>query len=201
MSWFGSVAAAPPTNLQKQLETIREKMSKTKELTARYDQKYKQLVTFNKLLTEGYINNLYVIVDISNLLGSYSQTLEEVLRQLAAFDSVLASDIDTSSLQHIRDLTTQSLQNVAQFFSTDIDKIKRIFSDVGNRAAVDKLTVAQGSVGSLQAMGRQLIGGRGSRSGRGRGRGRGTTYGRLGLLYRSSPVKVSKKKKSAASKS
>ncbi len=157
MDFFGALSSSPGTGINKQLDDIRLKMAKTKELTEKYNKKYDELVKFNRLLTDGYVNNLHVIVDISSLLNAYSVAMSDILMQLSKFDEILLKDIDNSSIQHIRELTSESLRGVNTFFEREVSKIKDIFMNFGRDDVVRKLNTVQGNFVTAQNESRQIL--------------------------------------------
>jgi hypothetical protein len=155
--------SVPMSNIQKSLDDLRNRMAHTKELTDKYNQKYNDLVKFNKLLTDGYINNLHVIVDISSLLNSYKLAMSDILTQLSSFETSLLKDIDDQDIAHIRQLTSDSLRNVGEFFKNEVSKIKDLFVTFGREDVVRKLNQVEINFVEAQNTSRGLFKGGGFR--------------------------------------
>lgn len=178
-SLFGSLSYLPQKSIIKQLDEVREKVSKTQELTAKYNKRMEEINKLNKLLVSGYVNNLNVIVDLSKLVAEYKDTLNEVLTVLQKFDDLILKDIEEGDIEHIRALTDEKLQQVNDFFKKDVEGIKSILTSLGRGDLISRINTS--STNFKNTYNQSLTtystfastrGGRvkGGRGGRGRGR-------------------------------
>lgn len=137
--YFGEIVYGPSDGVLKQIDDVKTKIAKTRDLTATYNKKYKDLAEFNKTVSEGYINNLNVIVDISRLLNAYKDLMEQVIETLKKFDESITVDLQGVNLDHIKNLTVDSLRNVDSFLKTQTGSIKKLFETFGRKEEVTRL--------------------------------------------------------------
>lgn len=122
----------PTSSAQKRLEEIKSRLGKTRELTKLYNQRYNQLVDFTKVITDGYINNINVIVDIGSLLNMYNGVFDKMMEVLMAFDQDLKDEIKPESIAHIKALTNENLIKVNEFFQKDVKGVIAVMDKIGN---------------------------------------------------------------------
>jgi hypothetical protein len=129
---LGDFTLGTSSSAMKQLEDLRKKIDHTQELTKSYQSKFSKLATFNKLLTEGYIKNVNVIVDLGLLLNIYNEVFTSLMGVISKFDEELGKDIDPSQIAHIQTLTDNNLKRVSDFFRNDVSAIQSLMSSMGN---------------------------------------------------------------------
>lgn len=140
---FGLLTFGANKNILKQLEEVQERLQRSQTLSQDYNMKYKELSRFNMMISEGYVNNLNVIVDLSRVLSEYKDTMDEVIKTMKKFDEMLFKDLENVNVEHLKDLTLQSLQNIDVFFKSDVDKIRGLFSSLGKSDFVNKINKSQ----------------------------------------------------------
>jgi len=89
---LGTLAAGPSMGLRAQLDQVRARIDKTSLLAQEYNKKLADLSAFNQTLTEAYINNLNIIVDVSGVLNEYKMLMSAVIEQLQSFDSSVSEN-------------------------------------------------------------------------------------------------------------
>lgn len=133
----------PTATAEKQLKAVRDRLEKTKELTSIYTKRYQQLTEFNRILTDSYLKNINVIIDIGSLLSMYNNLFDQVISILSQFDTELIQDIKPESLAHIQQLTGENIQKLTTFFGQDVNNIMRLMERVGFKTMADNLRLAQ----------------------------------------------------------
>lgn len=139
---LGKLSLQPSNTAAQQLQDLKEKIEKTSQLTKSYTTKFAELAKFNKTLTEGYIKNINVIVDIGSLLNMYNGVFVKLMSVIQEFDSELVKDIDPNQIAHIRALTDTSLQRVNDFFKKDVENVKQLMAVMQQPDMIRNLTTA-----------------------------------------------------------
>jgi hypothetical protein len=129
----------PQPTLLKQLENVRAKAKATGELTVQYNKRVGELNKLNKVLTNGYVNNLNVIVDLSKLLTEYGNTINEIMSVLLKFDNSILDELKGTDLEYMKELTSDKLEQVSKFFVNDVSKVKELLISLGKVDVSDKL--------------------------------------------------------------
>ena len=171
---LGTLAAGPSMGLRAQLDQVRARIDKTSLLAQEYNKKLADLSAFNQTLTEAYINNLNIIVDVSGVLNEYKMLMSAVIEQLQSFDSSVSENFKNINVEHIRSLTSDRLRNVSNFFmSPEFSKLKETIASHGRPEAVQKITETEQNFRNIQSRAANTYASLASGCGRGRGRGRG----------------------------
>lgn len=164
---FGDLNYVPSSTAIQQLQELEQKIENTKQLTKSYNAKFQELARFNKLLTDGYLKNVNVIVDIGSLLNVYNSVFSKLMSVIKEFDSELAKDIDPAQVAHIQELTEKSIGRVAEFFQKDVESVKTVMSMMGKtdmignlNAAAQNFAMTQSAVPRVLASMRAPVGGR-----------------------------------------
>lgn len=123
----------------KHLEDVRSKVLQTQELTGKYNKRMEELNKLNKVLTTGYVNNLNLVVDLSQLLTDYRDTLNEVLNVMKKFDDMILNDLNNTDIEHIKQLTDEKLIKVGRFFETDVQNVKSMLASLGKTDLITRL--------------------------------------------------------------
>jgi len=169
---LGTLSVGPSAGLRAQLEQVRESIGKTSALAQEYNRRLAELSAFNHTLTNAYINNLNIVVDISGILNEYKILMSTVIEQLKTFDTSVAENFRTVNVEHIRSLTSDKLQNIAQFFnSPEFLNLKNTFTTHGRTDDAMRLTAAEQQFRDVQAKASETISscGRGARGRKKRG--------------------------------
>lgn len=132
----------PATSAQKKLEAIKDRLVKTKQLTDVYTKRYQRLTEFNKMLTDSYLKNINVIIDISSLLTMYNGLFDKVLEILGQFDAQLVQDIKPETIAHIQQLTGDNIQKVVNYFQKDVHGLVGIMEKIGYNKMAENIRQA-----------------------------------------------------------
>lgn len=127
----------------KHLEDVRAKVLQTQELTGKYNKRMDELNKLNKVLTTGYVNNLNLVVDLSQLLTDYRDTLNEVLNVMKKFDDMILTDLNNTDIEHIKQLTDDKLIKVGKFFETDVQNVKSMLASLEKTELISRLDKAK----------------------------------------------------------
>lgn len=138
-SGFGLLNYSGNANVLKQLESVQEKLQRSKNLSTEYSAKYKQLVELNKNLANGYIHNLNVIIDLSRVLSEYKETMKVVIDTLQRFDDDIFKEMESVNTEHLQVLTEESLRNIGSYFTDEVQKVRTILLSLGKNDLVERI--------------------------------------------------------------
>jgi predicted nucleic acid-binding Zn-ribbon protein len=144
---FGVVASSKVKNAVK-IDEIEKRISGTSDKLKTEMTKYKQIAALNKKLTESYVTNYYVMVDISKLLKDYSEIFDKLSVVLQKYDQIEISPID---MDHLKNITKAKLDEINGDFSKQTNNIRSLYtkynmgSELTKLSAVDPLTKNVGS--------------------------------------------------------
>jgi hypothetical protein len=114
------------TDLKEQLEELREQFVKTMGKQKSQVDKYRSLQKFNKQLSESYLKNMNVIVDINWLLKAYIEFLDIVKNQT----SQIQLDMDKfgpTDFDYIKNLTTEKIFALSEEFKKSAVDLKSLY--------------------------------------------------------------------------
>lgn len=145
------------TNLNSQISKLKDQFVKNKEIAKEHAAKYNELITFANVMSDGYIASMQVIVDVSSLLNSYKDLLEELNTGIAEIGTAFNTGINASELEKLKNSTENSLSKIKNVFSTEYEKLYSVISRVsGNpqfisdlnnvKALVDKIDTQTSAV-------------------------------------------------------
>jgi hypothetical protein len=139
---LGNVNFSTSSSALQKLKELENKIDHTKKLAKSYNVKFQELARFNKQLTEGYIKNVNVIVDIGSLLNVYNSVFATLMNVIKEFDTELSKDIDPAQIAHIQALTERSLGRVSDFFHKDVNNVKNLMEMMGEKEMIVNLNSA-----------------------------------------------------------
>jgi hypothetical protein len=135
----GTVVSPSTSTLHTAMQGIKSDLTKHASSVERYKKNATRLNAMNKKLTESYVSNIHVMVDLSGLLS-----------QLRDFVTFLGSQMkmlnigETISLDHVKyleGLTTDHMMNMQAQLRREIPKIAELYKDdAANSDVYDRLT-------------------------------------------------------------
>jgi hypothetical protein len=150
-AYLGELSQGPSSSIKHQLEQVRTKIETTSQVAKRFNDKLANLTEFNKSLTEGYINNLNVLIEISDVLNQYQTLMEVVINELQTFDSSISEEFKKVNIDHIRDLTSSKLSKVNNFFKgPEYEKLRSLLLSHGKTDIVSALGKVDDNLKNLQ---------------------------------------------------
>jgi hypothetical protein len=134
--------------MTEQLDAVRVRIDETEHLASTYRNKLRAADALNATIVEGYVNNIDIIVDISNLLNEYKRMMTQVVDQLGSLQG-RESDANVKSIE---DLTKQKMDKVASFFDEDVKEIKGLLAMFGKHRSAEKLVDSEANFKRIQGM-------------------------------------------------
>lgn len=132
-------------SLTSKIEDLRKKWGENKEIIVKNNSRQKELIEFTETLSKGYVKNLHVIVDISNLLLEYKKFIEDITSGLEEINKDLTvSSLNPNDFIKLRNITTENIDRVTKFFNGELQNMQDIFSKRGNIEAMTNInTIAE----------------------------------------------------------
>jgi hypothetical protein len=108
--------------------------------------KYKEIAEFNQHLTKSYVANLKVIVDVSELLNSYSGVFNSLKDEFAKMEEVMGRQLDKSDFEYLESLTKSKMDELNNEFAKQANGIKRLYSQYGKPEELNRILLAQNNM-------------------------------------------------------
>lgn len=105
--------------------------------------KYKEIAQFNQHLTRSYVANLKVIVDVSELLNSYTSVFNSLKDEFAKMEEAMGRQMDKSDFDYLESLTKAKMDELNTEFNKQADGIKKLYAQYGKPEELNRILVAQ----------------------------------------------------------
>lgn len=122
------------------LNDIEEKFKKTNEKITSEATKFKNVANLNKKLTESYVQNYYVMLDISKLLKDYADVFEKLSEMLKKYDNIEISPMD---MDHLKLITRAKLDELNGDFTKQSTSIRSLYSKYNMGNELNKLSAVE----------------------------------------------------------
>jgi hypothetical protein len=145
-SFFSGLSENPQSvtrgseQINHQIQQLKTNFASTQAKTKTQLTKFKGLVEFNKQLTESYVLNLNVMIQVSQLLREILAFLTLVKQSLDVMDSELSTQLDMSYLQK---MTEENINSLYVNFNNEIEHVKGVLKQYDRHDDVHKLEHAQ----------------------------------------------------------
>ena len=97
-------------------------------------------------LLPGYVRNVQVIVDVSELLQKYNDFAAELVAQLDGVDKALNVNVDSTDINDLRAKTVQTLNELRDRYTKSIEKLQTLIPNLGSPNPVDSYSNVQNSL-------------------------------------------------------
>lgn len=129
MSFLGRFnLSSAPKSTEKQVAELKDAWAKANEKSAKQLERYKELVKFTNVLSEAYINNIQVTIDVSNLLNAYTDLLGEISKGINQLQESMDSGMRSEDIERLKNLTLANIDNINNTFRSGYDKITKVVS-------------------------------------------------------------------------
>jgi hypothetical protein len=124
MSFLGQFSlASPPKTTEKQINELKEQWAQANIKSAKQLERYKELVKFTNTLSEAYVNNIKVTIDVSNLLNAYNELLDEISKGLTSLQLNSNTGVRSEDVERLKNLTLLNIENINKTFTSGYDKV------------------------------------------------------------------------------
>ena len=165
MPWFGDFTFAPKST-EKQVAELKEAWLKANEKSSKQMDRYKEMVKFTNALSEAYINNVKVTIDVSNLLNAYTDLLTEISKGINQLQENMDTGLRSEDIERLKNLTLANIDNINNVFKSGFEKVNNaITAASATPDQIKTLEAARSSIDKINtsAIRSTLSGGRGYR--------------------------------------
>jgi hypothetical protein len=129
--------------LPKDLDDLKGNIVKSNKKYREELSKYREIASFNKQLTNGYIKNLEAMIDVSKLMNYYVEIFRIFKEEFEKNEALLNTTLNTQDIQYLETLTRSRIDELVTRFMTETDKVKTIYTQYGKTQEVDRVSEAQ----------------------------------------------------------
>lgn len=145
-------------NLVNKIETLKTKWNENKQIIIKNNSKQKELLEFTESLSRGYIKNLNIIVDISNLLLEYKKFIEDITSGLEDINKDLeVSGISSSDFVKLKNITSENIDRITKFFNGELPYMQDIFSKRGDIEATTNINTLASTFNDISNKNKRLV--------------------------------------------
>jgi hypothetical protein len=105
--------------------------------------KYKDIAQFNQHLTRSYVANMKVIVDVSELLNSYTGVFNSLKDEFAKMEEAMGRQLDKSDFEYLESLTKSKMEQLQTEFNKQASGIKKLYAQYGKPEELNRILLAQ----------------------------------------------------------
>lgn len=129
-----------------ELDKMQGAIKKTSKTYQEDIKKYKEIAKFNQHLTKSYVANLKVIVDVSELLNSYSGVFNSLKEEFSKMETAVGRPLELSDFEYLENLTRSKMDDLNTEFSKQTDGLKKLYTQYGRAEELNRILLAEGDV-------------------------------------------------------
>lgn len=154
-SWFSrpknntktlGVTLGAEDGVKAELDKMQGAIKKTSRTYQDDIKKYKDIAKFNQHLTKSYVANLKVIVDVSELLNSYSSVFISMKDEFAKMDTAVGRPLELSDFEYLENLTKAKMEDLNLEFAKQTEGLKKLYTQYGRAEELNRILVAKDNV-------------------------------------------------------
>lgn len=105
--------------------------------------KYKDIAQFNQHLTKSYVANMKVIVDVSELLNSYTGVFNSLKDEFSKMEEAMGRQLDKADFDYLETLTKSKVEELQTEFNKQSNGIKKLYAQYGKPEELNRILLAQ----------------------------------------------------------
>jgi hypothetical protein len=153
-TWFKSEKKGKPLgetlgnseSIKAEIQNMQGSIVKTSRTYQDNIKKYKEIAKFNQQLTKSYVENMKVIVDVSELLNSYANVFSSLRDEFGKMEEAMGKPLDFSDFQYLENLTKNKIETLNSEFQKQSEGIKKLYAEYGKPEELNRILMAQGDV-------------------------------------------------------
>ena len=155
MSWFFKpkrdakplgVDLGGKNGIKAEIEKMQGTIKKTSRTYQNDIKKYKEVAKLNEHLTKSYVANLKVIVDVSELLNSYTGVFNSMKEEFSKMETAAGRPLELSDFNYLENLTKSKMEDLNSEFSKQAVGLRRLYAEYGKPEELNRVLVAQGDI-------------------------------------------------------
>lgn len=129
-----------------ELDKMQGAIKKTSRTYQEDIKKYKEIAKFNQHLTKSYVANLKVIIDVSQLLNSYSGVFNSLKDEFAKMETAAGRPLELSDFEYLENLTRSKMEDLNTEFTKQSDGLRKLYTQYGRAEELNRILLAEGDV-------------------------------------------------------
>lgn len=137
---------ASTDNIKAEIANMQGNIVKTSKAYRDNIKKYKDIAKFNQHLTKSYVNNMKVIVDVSELLNSYASVFNSLRDEFGKMEAAVGKTLNITDFEYLENLTQDKIESLNAEFQKQAHGIKKLYAEYGKPDELNRILLAQGDV-------------------------------------------------------
>lgn len=137
---------ASTDNIKAEIANMQGSIVKTSKAYRDNIKKYKDIAKFNQHLTKSYVNNMKVMVDVSELLNSYASVFNALRDEFGKMEAAVGKSLNLTDFEYLENLTQAKIENLNAEFQKQANGIKKLYAEYGKPDELNRILLAQGDV-------------------------------------------------------
>jgi len=109
--------------IEDQLKSVRSQLDEKKKKIAEQAAKNKAIMNLSSTLTNGYASSINIIIDISHLLQSYKDLIDELMTTLSALE------LSDEAVETLQTTTQKKLAELEARFKNEMKNLEKVMSN------------------------------------------------------------------------
>lgn len=137
---------ASTDNIKAEIANMQGNIVKTSKAYRDNIKKYKDIAKFNQHLTKSYVNNMKVMVDVSELLNSYASVFNALRDEFGKMEAAVGKSLNLTDFEYLENLTQDKIESLNTEFQKQANGIKKLYAEYGKPDELNRILLAQGDV-------------------------------------------------------
>jgi hypothetical protein len=147
--------------LQEKLVNLKGDLSRTLDKNKTELKQLKDVLAFNKTLSDSYLANLKAVVEMSRMLHVYNDVFEVLRTKFTDLDDELGNGLKQEDFEHIRNLTSDKIAQLNRFFESETKELSKVYKANNRTRELAELEAAMrthaGAVGDADATYKRIV--------------------------------------------
>lgn len=137
---------SPNSTIAKSVEEVQSKVKKNSANIRSQFAKFQELNKFTKQLSDSYIGNLEVMVDISKLINYYGEVFNVLNQELSKNIDEFSSVLKPADLSYLENLTRSEIDKLNNTFFGEAAKVKKLYQNFGKNEELNRVERAENQI-------------------------------------------------------
>ena len=138
-----NIGRSDPKNISQEIEQVTKQIQRTNRKYTDEITKYKEIANFNKKLTQSYVQNLQVIVDVSKLLEQYANVFYVLREETEKLEKSLGMEFNIDDFRYLERLTADKMMELNNMFMKETSDLKNLYEKYGKKDEAKTIADAQ----------------------------------------------------------
>jgi len=138
-----NIGRSDPKNISQEIEQVTKQIQRTNKKYTDEITKYKEIAKFNQKLTQSYVQNLQVIVDVSKLLEQYANVFYVLREETEKLEKSLGMQFNIDDFRYLERLTADKMMELNKTFMKETTDLKTLYEKYGKADEAKTIADAQ----------------------------------------------------------